>query len=332
MTSLAVARRLGGSTLRSAAGYLRLHLLVTIAVVIVIVSLENPRAVSGASLANLLNSISFVGFVALGETVLLLSGEFDLSVGAVSGLCSVVAALAMVNGGAPVLAGVLVAVVLGGAFGLANGVVTVKFGVPSFITTIGMAGIASGLGLFITRGEPVRGLPPEFLDFGAARLGGLSWMFLIFAGLAIGIEVVLHLMVPGRHVFATGGDPTVARLAGINTGRVKITAFVVTGMLAGTAGILQASFQSTALATTGSSGVELQAIAAAIIGGTSILGGAGSIFGTIAGLLLIGVVTNGLVAVGVPTNWQGLAVGMILIAAIGLDVLQRRIRQRRGAR
>lgn len=336
MTALAATRgALGSPLVRSAAGYLRLHLLVTIAIVLVVVGLDSPRFLSPASLGNLLNAVAFVGFVALGQTLLLLAGEFDLSVGAVSGLCAVVAALAMVNMGLPVLLGVLVAVVLGGALGCANGLITVVLRVPSFITTIGMAGIASGLGLFITRGEPVRGLPGEFLDFGTARLlqpFGLAWMFVIFAVLAVVFELVLHFSAAGRAVFATGGDAEVARLAGIRTGFVKVVAFVITGMLAGLAGILQASYQSIALSTTGSGGVELQAIAAAIIGGTSILGGTGSILGTVLGLLLLGVVTSGLVVIGVPINWQSLAVGVILIAAVALDFLQRRTRGRRGVR
>jgi ribose transport system permease protein len=314
-----------------AATYLRWHLLAIIALILVAVALDSSKSVTAASLTTLLNSMAFVGFIALGETTLLIAGEFDLSVGAVSGISAVVGALLMVRLGLPGPVGIIGAIGVGGLFGLANGLITARLHVPAFLTTIGMTGVASGLGNFITRGEPVRGLPQDILDLGAARIGGLSWMFIVFAVLALVLELVLHFTVSGRRVYATGGDEGVARLVGVRTTRVKVACFVLTGMLAGTAGILQASYQSTALSTTGSSGVELQAVAAAVVGGTSIMGGVGSIAGALIGLLLVSVVNFALVSVGVPTNWQGMAVGLILIGAISLDVLQRRLRKVRSS-
>ncbi|MGN9847038.1 ABC transporter permease [Nonomuraea sp. H19] len=310
------------STLRDA----QPHLLITLAALFLVVGLHSDTFLTPPSLGNLANSMAFLGFVALGETVLLLAGEFDLSVGAVSGLAAVVSAQAMTSSHWPVALGVLVALLVGATAGAVNGVVTAVFGVPSFISTFGMASIASAIGLFITRGESVA-IPQPLVDLGALRLMnpfGFSVMLLVFLALAAATGVFLVRTAAGRAVYATGGDPAVARLAGIRVRRVKISAFVFTGLLAGLAGLLQAAAQSTALSTTGASGVELEAVAAAIIGGTSILGGAGTVLGTVIGLAVLETLKLGLVTLGVPINWQSLAVGAIIVAAIAADVTRRR--------
>jgi len=302
------------------------YLLATIAVVLLVVGLNDPTFLEGPNLGNLLNSMSFVGFVVIGQTVLLLTGEFDLSVGAVSGLSAVVSAMVMENLGAPVVVGVLSCLVIGSLAGLINGLVVERLGVPSFIATFGMASFALGIALYLSHGEPIP-MPEALRAFGTFRLLpgqlGLSGMFIVFAFLAVVVGVVLRYTAVGRMVYATGGDRGAARAAGIPTGLVKIAGFTLTGLLAAIAGLLQAGEQSIALSTTGSSGVELLAISAALVGGVSILGGAGTILGAFVGLFLLTSVKLGIVSMGIPINWQSMAVGVIIIGAIALDFLVR---------
>lgn len=326
ITALPTRRQRLADTTRGILKDAQPHLLITLAALFLVVGLHSETFLTPSSLGNLANSIAFLGFVALGETVLLLAGEFDLSLGAVSGLAAVVSAQAMTNAHWPVAFGVLVALLVGATAGAVNGVVTAVLGVPSFISTFGMAGITSGIGLFITRGESVA-IPQSLVNLGSLRLMnpfGLSVMLLLFLTLTAVTGLFLARTAAGRSVYATGGDAAVARLAGIAVRRVKISAFVFAGLLAGLAGLLQAAAQSTALSTTGTNGVELEAVAAAIIGGTSILGGAGTVLGTVVGLAVLATVKLGLVTLGVPINWQSLAVGTIIVAAIAVDVTRRR--------
>lgn len=312
--------------LRRAISAVQPYLLATIALVFVVVGLNDPTFLSGPNLGNLLNSMSFVGFVIIGQTVLLLTGEFDLSVGAVSGLSAVASALVMENLGAPVVVGVLSCLVVGSLAGLINGLVVERLGVPSFIATFGMASFASGIALYLSRGEPIP-MPEAIREFGAFRILpgqlGLSGMFVVFVVIAIVVGLLLRYTAVGRMVYATGGDRAAARAAGIPTGAVKIAGFTLTGLLAAIAGLLQAGEQSIALSTTGSSGVELLAVAAALVGGVSIFGGAGTILGAFVGLLLLTSVKLGIVSMGIPINWQSMAVGVIIIGAIALDFLLR---------
>lgn len=302
------------------------HLLVTIALVFVVVGVDDPTFVSGKNLGNLLNTMAFLGFVVIGQTVLLLTGEFDLSVGAVSALSAVASGMLMANLGAPVWVGVLSCLAVGALAGLVNGLVVERLGVPSFIATFGMASFAMGIGLYLSRGEPIP-MPEAIREFGAIRILsgqlGLSAMFVVFAVIAIAIGLLLRYTAVGRMVYATGGDRATARAAGIPTGAVKIAGFTLTGLLAAIAGLLQAGEQSIALSTTGSSGVELIAVAAALVGGVSIFGGAGTILGAFVGLSLLTTVRLGIVSMGIPINWQSMAVGVIIIGAIALDFLVR---------
>ncbi len=301
----------------------RWSLLVPLAAFTAVFTVVNPLFLGAGSVRALLISMAVLGIVAVGQTLLIICGEFDLSVGAVAGLSAVVSAQLMVLADWSPAAGIVAGLAVGALIGAINGAVVLRLGVPSFIATIGMLYIGRGLATYLSGGAPVGPLPEAVGAFGNARPLGLTWAFGLFCVLAVLGEFVLLRTVYGRNLYAIGGNEEVARLVGINTAAVKLSCFVLVGFLAALAGILQASQVALAQHTTGS-GWELLVVAAVVIGGTSLFGGAGTVVGTCLGLLLLQVVTFGLLSSGVQLHWQTFAVGVIMIIAVAYDLLRRR--------
>jgi len=283
-----------------------------------------PAFLSERNLRAILNVVSFVGIIAIGQTILLVAGEFDLSVGSVAGLSAVVAAKLMTALALPVPLAILGGIGVGALIGLVNGFVVVKLRIPAFIQTLGMLFIGQGLIQLVTDGYPVYPLPKEVSDIGLTSIAfGLGWSFAFFIVAAIVADFVLRRTVLGRNMYATGGNPEVARLVGINTTHYKIGAFITVGALAAIAGMfVMADLQSGT--TSIGSGWELTVIAGVVVGGVSLFGGAGTIAGGVVGILMLKVVQSGLVVIGVNSNWQQIAVGVIMVLAVGLDILRRR--------
>jgi ribose transport system permease protein len=282
-----------------------------------------PSILNAGSIGAMLRGMSFVGVVGIGMTMLMVAGEIDLSVGSVAGLCAIVCSWLMTKAGWPVPLALIAGIGLGGLVGLVNGWLTVVIGLPAFITTLGMLYIARGLNYLICAGYPVYPLPDSVKNFGAADTLGTSWSFIIFLLLVILVDVGMRWTTWGRMIYATGGNPEVARLAGISTTRVKVGCFIVTGMLAGLGGILLMSRIAVGQPEIGT-GWELEVIAAVVIGGVSLFGGIGTVAGTLLGLAIMQVIRAGLVSTNVNTHWQTVAVGVIMILAVGVDLLRRR--------
>ena len=284
-----------------------------------------PAFLSARNVRAIVNVVSFVGVIAIGQTILLVSGEFDLSVGSVAGLCAVTSARLMTAAALPVPLAVVGGLLLGALIGLVNGVVVVKLRIPAFIQTLGMLFIGQGLIQVVTNGYPVYPLPDSVGDFGQQTiLFGLGWSFFSFVALAVLGDFVLRRTVVGRNMYATGGSREVARLVGIDTDRYKVGAFMLIGTLAGAAGMFVMADLASGTTSIGS-GWELTVIAGVVVGGVSLFGGAGTMAGGLTGMLLLQVVQSGLVVVGVSANWQQIAVGVIMVVAVGLDLLRRRI-------
>ena len=282
-----------------------------------------PALLSPAHVGAMLRGMSFVGLVAIGMTLLLIAGEIDLSVGSVAGLCAIISAWLMKNGGCPVLIAVLGGMLAGALVGLVNGVLTVRFGLPAFIATLGMMYVARGLNYLICSGYPIYPLPESLRRFGAADTLGTSWSFMIFILLVLIFDFAMRRTVYGRMIYATGGNQEVARLAGINTNLVKIGCFVLTGMFAALGGILLMSRINVGQPEIGL-GWELEVIAAVVISGVSLFGGVGTVLGTLLGLAIMQVIRSGLVLSGVNTHWQTVAVGVIMMLAVAVDLLRRK--------
>lgn len=275
------------------------------------------------SVAAMLRALTFVGIIAVGQTWLMVAGGIDLSVGSVAGLCAIVSSWLMKTQGWPMEAGLLAGLSVGLLAGLVNGLVTVRLGIPAFIGTLGMLYVARGLNYLLCQGYPIYPIPDALKQLGRAEPLGLSWAFVIFVLLAAAGDFCLRRTVYGRMAYATGGNAEVARIAGINTHRVQISCYVLTGGMAALAGMLLMSQLNVGQPEIGV-GWELDVIASVVIGGVSLFGGVGTVVGTFLGLLLMQVVRSGLVVTGVSTHWQTVAVGVIMVTAVGVDLLRRR--------
>jgi len=254
------------------------------------------------------------------------AGEIDLSVGGVYALASAIAGHLMVYAGwsiGPTVAVVLVAGVLVGLF---NGLVTVKLELPAFIVTLGTMFASRSIGDVLTNGTFIWGLPEPFVNFGKMLPLGVTWSVWLLILLVIVADVVLRQTILGSMVKATGGNKQAARVAGINTDRVKIACFVLTSELAVISGLLATSVIATGDSHIGPS-MELDAIASTVIGGTSLLGGVGSAIGTLFGAFVLQVIRSGLIMAGINIDWQNVAVGATLAIAASVDLVRRRMKK-----
>jgi ribose transport system permease protein len=283
----------------------------------------NPVFLSPISITTMLRSMSFIGVIALGQTLLMISGAFDLSVGSTAGLASIVCSYVMVKMQLPIPVAILAGLGTGALVGLVNSFSVLKLGVPAFIATLGMLYIAKGITFLISKGYTIYPLPPAIKTFGTAEPFGTSWSFVIFIILAVIAHIVLSKTSFGRKLYVVGGNQEVARLAGISPARIQTAGFILVGCLSALSGMLLMSRIVTGNPTIGL-GWELNVIAGVVIGGVSLFGGAGSILGAVLGLLIMQVVTSGLVVSGVDPYWQTVSVGVIMITAVAIDVLRRK--------
>lgn len=287
-------------------------------VLIVFFSVTSPVFFSADNFANIGRQTALVTIMAVGMTFVIITAEIDLSVASVLALAGVVSAMSMhvVNNW---FVGGVVGLATGTIIGLINGVLTTRLAIPSFLVTLGMLGVARGLAYVITDTAPVLINNETYFNvFGEGDLFGIPvpivWTIIVL----IAGGILLHFTTFGRKVFATGGNATAARYSGVNTSRVKITAFMITGCLAGLAALIL-SARGHAARPDIAIGLELDVIAAVILGGTSLFGGRGAIFGTLIGSLIIGIMNNGLVLVGVSSSWQIAVKGAIIILAVAFS-------------
>ncbi|GLS03064.1 ribose ABC transporter permease [Chitiniphilus shinanonensis] len=279
----------------------------------------SPDFLSVGNLMNVLRQVSINALIAFGMTLVILLGGIDLSVGSILALASVFTAMMMRAGYDPILA-TLVGVLSGAVMGCVNGLVVAKGKVAPFIATLGMMTVLRGLSLVFSNGSPITGFQSDFFSMlGGGYLAGLVpipvvWTLLMFAL----FWFVLKKTVFGRHVYATGGNAEAAMLSGVKTNRVQIGVYTISGAMAAMAGMVLTSRLNSAQPTAGM-GYELDAIAAVVLGGTSLAGGRGWIFGTLVGVLLIGVLNNGLNLLGVSSFYQQVIKGSVILLAVLLD-------------
>ena len=293
-------------------------LLIAFAVLCVVLSVRSPAFLTVQNGINVLRQISINAILAIGVTYVILTGGIDLSLGSVLALTGVLAATFAHPDTYPLIVPLVIGI-LGGVFiGILNGIVITRFRVAPFIVTLGMMTIARGGALIASKGRPVSNLSDSFNFIGNGNLLGIPIPVLILAGV-FGISYfVLRRTTFGRYVYAVGGNEEAARASGIGTQRIKIAVYAICSGLAGLAGIIQASRITTGQPNAGIS-YELDAIAAVVIGGTSLSGGVGTITGTLLGALLIGTLNNGLDLLNVSSYYQQVVKGLIIIAAVILD-------------
>lgn len=282
-------------------------------------AITSPDFLTVGNLLNVFRQVSINALIAFGMTLVILLGGIDLSVGSILALSSVVTALMLSHGVDPVVA-TSVGILAGAGMGMVNGLIISKGKVAPFIATLGTMTILRGLSLVFSEGRPITGLNSDFF----AMLGGgyvagfipvpVILMLVMFAV----FWFVLKRTVFGRHVYAVGGNEEAAALSGIKTDRIKIWVYTLSGAMAATAGMILTSRLNSAQPTAGT-GYELDAIAAVVLGGTSLTGGRGWIFGTLVGALLIGILNNGLNLLGVSSFYQQVIKGVVILLAVLLD-------------
>ena len=280
------------------------------------VLLGNQGFLSANNLLNIFRQTAIITVIAVAMTYVIAAAEIDLSVGSVAGLSSVCTAMALSRWG--LVAGIVAGLAVGLVVGAINGGLVSTLGIPSFLVTLGMLGIAAGVAQWITASAPQPILNDAYnLFFGSGNLGPIPGLLLWSALFVVVGAVVLAKTRYGRQVLATGGNRTAAEFTGVNTRRIKFSVLLVSGVVAAIAGMLYAGRLQSGRFQWGT-GDELSAIAAVILGGTSLFGGYGSIIGTLFGSLLIGLINNGLILAGLDASQQQVVRGAIIILAVAL--------------
>jgi simple sugar transport system permease protein len=321
-------RGLKNRTLIKVLSVKELSSLVMLIIVILIFFSLSRTFLSWDNLSVILETVPELGIAAGGITLLMISGEFDLSVGSVFALAPIVLMM-MVDAGVPLIAATVIALLFCCGIGALNGTITLRFGIPSFITTLGMMMVWRGFVLLITGGWP-----PAFPDKAiplrqvvVGRIGSIYASLIWYVVLTVVLWAVLERSRFGNWIFATGGNRQAARVLGINIHRVKIINFVIASFMAGLAGIMQGC-RLGALVPSAGTGMELDCIASAVIGGTYLMGGVGTVIGTVIGSFLIRVIDNGLVMASAPGYWFRIFIGLITIVAVIINVsVGKRIRK-----
>ena len=294
----------------------------------IVLALATPNFLRPNNLLNIGLQVSLLGIMAVGMTFVLISAEVDLSIGSTYALSGLLTGMLIVQQWS-LLPAVVVGLIAGSLVGLINGALSTYGRLPSFITTLGMLSVARGAILLITDGQPVtinarEGANPtvlqQFYFLGQGQLfDAIPMQLVFFILIALIGYVILSRSVFGFRVYAVGGSIKAARVSGIRVFAVKIWAFVIMGFLAALAGILSLAFLPSGQAGRTGVGLELDVIAATIVGGASLSGGAGTILGTVLGVFIIGVLRNGLVLLNISPFWQTTIIGLVIIVAVGID-------------
>ncbi len=299
--------------------------------IIVVLSIAAPSFLRAQNLINIVRQMTEIGIMAIGMTMIIVCAEIDLSIGSIYGATAMMAALLIKDGVSPTLA-FIIAIAAGAAIGFINGFLSTKAKMPAFIVTLGTMQIFRSVAYAISGGRSIGAFSKEaqsswFFGIGSS-IGPIPVQVIIMIALYVIAFVIMKKTKVGFDIYATGGNKRAAKLAGINTDRMKIVSFVAMGALAAFAGIISIAYLKS-VPTTAGAGREMDVIAAVILGGTSMSGGRGSILGTFLGAAIMAVVRNGMVLLSVPAFWQSGFIGIIIIAAVLMDTW---ITQRKSVR
>lgn len=298
-----------------------LTLIALILVIIVTMSWLNPYFFSAANFRAVSVGMTPNAIIVIGMAILLASGGFDLSVGSVMALSSTVVAMLLLAG-MSIPAAAALGIVLGAFAGLANGLLVTTLGINPLIATLGTMSITRGIALVLTEGFSVSSLPSEFAWMGKTAYGGFPVLVIVTLVLVIAFDLAVRHTRFFRQVYFIGANEKAAMLSGIHVNRVRVIAYVLTGMLAALAGILLASRLMSGTPTAGN-GIELQVLAAAVIGGASLRGGEGTILGAFLGVVFVALINNSMTMLAVSIYWQMIVIGAVLVSAVALDMLIR---------
>ncbi|MEH7549814.1 ribose ABC transporter membrane protein [Neobacillus bataviensis] len=308
------------SSLKIGSVYKKFGTIIVLLALMMIISIMNPKFLTMYNILNIFRQVSINGLIAFGMTFVILTGGIDLSVGAILGLAGMLLGL-MIAAGTPDIIAIPVVLIMGALLGWFNGALVSKLKLQAFIVTLATMTMFRGIIMIVSDGIPVMEVTAKapVLDFfSQGAVLGIPVPMIIFVLLLLILLVLLQNTVFGRRVYAIGGNEEVARLSSIPTNRIKTLVYVISGVMSALAGIILTSRLSSSQPTAGS-GFELDAIAAVVIGGTSLAGGRGRLFGTFIGVLIIGVLNNGLNIIGVSAFYQQFIKGLVILLAVILD-------------
>jgi len=300
----------------------QLAALIGLIAICIVLTILSPHFLTLSNFFNISRQAAVITIIAIGETFVILTGGIDLSVGSLVTLTSCAMALVMINTNNIIL-GVLVGLAVGVGVGFINGCLVAKADLPPFIVTLGMLGIAQGMALVITFGRSMFGLPGTFKWIGQGSLFGIPAPLILVIILFVIFHIILTYNRLGRYILAVGGNEQATRLSGVNVDLIKMSAYVISGFMGAIGGIVLSARINSAHPAAGQ-GYELDAIAAAVIGGTSLMGGEGTIVGTLIGSFMMAVIRNGLNLLNVNSFWQQIVIGVVIIVAVWMDRMRKR--------
>lgn len=299
--------------------------LLALVLLCVLLTVGTDKFLTPYNLGIVVRQVAFVGTIAIGQTLVLLTGGIDLSVGSIAGLCGIIGSMLMVSTGIDPYLCALAAVLLGAVMGFVNGFLIAYVRMNPFIVTLASGEVFAGLILVVTQGYPVTGIPDSFKLLGQGMVGFIPVPAIIMIVFMLLLTFVLSRMPYGRNIYALGGNEPAARLAGINIKKVKASVYMLSGFFAAFVGLMFVSRANAGQPTVGPSWL-LPSITAAILGGTSLSGGEGTMLGTIIGATLMGVLANGIVLMNISPYWERVIIGAVVIAAVLID----RLREKRA--
>jgi len=303
----------------------RIGILLAFIVVCILFGILTPVFFNPLNILNVIRQVSIIGVIAVGMTFVILLGGIDLSVGSVVAFTGIIAAGFQVKWGGSLFLSIVIPLLIGGGIGFLNGFISTKGGLHPFIVTLGTMSIFRGATLLVAKGRPISGMSKSFRFIGAGMIGPIPFPVILFLGSVIIAAIILRRTVFGRYIYAIGGNEEAALLSGIRVDRYKVSAFTILGFLSALSGLILTSRLNSGELVAGE-GYELDVIASVVIGGTSMMGGEGGVYGTLIGALLIGVISNGLNLLGVQPYWQMIVRGSIIILAVLMDKMKRRFR------
>lgn len=299
-----------------------MSMFIALAILCLIMTVSTSTFMTPYNIGIIARQISFIAIVAIGQTIVLLTGGIDLSVGSIAGLSGILCSLLMTKMHVDTLSIIFISLVLGIILGCVNGILIGRLKLNAFIVTLAMGEIYGGLILVITRGYPILDLPESFAFLGQGMIGLVPVPVIFMLVITVVIAYLLENTPFGRNIYAVGGNSVAAKLAGIKVENVTLYVYMLSGMFASFSGLLLTSRMNAGQPTIGSSWV-MPSVTAAIIGGTSLSGGEGTIIGTIIGAAFMGVLANGIVLLNISSYWERVITGAVVIIAVVIDLLRK---------
>lgn len=299
---------------------------VVLILMICIASILSPYFLDKYNLQALIRDLAFIGMIGIGQSLLLLIGELDLSVGKIASLCGILAGMMMVTYGINPYVSLVAALLLGLVFGAANGLIITKLRLNSMVATIGMQGVYGGINLVLTKGKAITGIPESIYIFGKGNLGPVPFPFIFTVIVLIGVLFLVKKTKTGRYIYAIGNSREAAKILGIKVDRIRVMIYAMTGFISSLAGILYVARLGSSQSAIGENW-PMNSIASSVIGGVSLTGGIGNPAGALIGAAVISIIQNMIVLFGVNVYWQSAVSGIVVVLAISFSSVSDIVRE-----